>query len=136
MVRANRSAHGPVPCAVSQAGGLLMRSDHGAPAWACLAIAATAFGSAAAAAADLSGRVLGGGVAIEGSAVSLVEATAGAPKQLATATTAADGGFTPSVPDDRAAGASLYLVARGGKPTTGAENPAIALLAVLGPETQ
>ena len=50
------------------------------------------------------------------------------------ATTAANGGFTLSVPDDRAAGASLYLVARGGKPASGADNPAIALLAVLGPE--
>ena len=78
--------------------------------------------------------MLGGGAPIEGSAVSLWEATAGAPKQLATATTAADGGFTLSVPDDRAAGASLYLVARGGKPASGADNPAIALLAVLGPE--
>src|SRR5262245_9820315 len=85
----------------------------------------------------LDGRVLGAGAPIAGSTVTLWAASAAAPKQLGQAQTGADGGFmfdagTLSRPGGDAV---LYLVAKGGRPTAGAtsgDNPAIALLAVVG----
>ena len=98
-------------------------------------IAATAASAAmfasAGFAADLSGKVLGGGLPLAGSAVTLWEAGAGAPKSLATATSGADGSFALIAPD-ATLGGSLYLVASGGTPEGKAGNKAVALMAVLG----
>ena len=83
---------------------------------------------------SIKGQVLGGGAPIAKSTVTLWEASAAAPKQLAQNETSDDGRF-----EVRAKGASkdgiLYLVATGGvakasKAST--DNPAIALLAVVG----
>jgi hypothetical protein len=91
--------------------------------WACGPAAAETF----------NGKVLGGGQPITNSTVTLWAAGEGAPQQLGQARTNADGGFTinstASLGD-----ASLYLIAKGGQPKTGAQggdNPAIALLAGL-----
>src|SRR5271165_4802348 len=85
-------------------------------------------------AADIKGQVLGGGAPIAKSTVTLWEASAGAPKQLGQTKANDDGRF-----EVRAKGASkdgiLYLVATGGVPKAskaGGDNPAIALLSVLG----
>jgi hypothetical protein len=69
--------------------------------------------------------------------VTLFAASAGAARQLAQTTTRADGRFGISVPDTRA-NDSLYLIAKGGTPTAnraGGDNPAIALMTVLGSTT-
>ncbi len=83
---------------------------------------------------SIKGQVLGGGAPIAKSTVTLWEASAGAPKQLGQTKTNDDGRF-----EVRAKGASsdasLYLVATGGVPKAskmGGDNPAIALLAVVG----
>jgi hypothetical protein len=80
------------------------------------------------------GQVLGGGAPIAKSTVTLWEASAGAPQQLAQTKTSDEGRF-----EVRAKGAhgegSLYLVATGGEPKAskgGGDNPAIALITVLG----
>src|SRR5215470_324310 len=81
----------------------------------------------------IKGQVLGGGAPIVNSKVTLYAATAGEPKQLAQAKTDNQGQFQVRV--TRApAGSSLYLIAFGGEPKVrgGGDNPAIALLAVLG----
>ena len=100
-----------------------------------IAITAGLFWAMPVSAATLSGRVLGGGAPIANSTVTLLAASAAAPKQMAQAKTGADGRFTMTTPDGVAAGTSLYLVARGGQPTankTSGDNPHIALLTVLG----
>lgn len=90
---------------------------------------------------SINGRVLGGGEAIVGSTVTLYAASANAPRQLAQSRSDADGGFTITMPDTAAGDGSLYLVAKGGRAAddkSGSDNPAIALLTVLGeqaPET-
>jgi len=82
---------------------------------------------------NIQGQVLGGGAPIANSKVTLYAATAGEPKQLAQTKTDSEGRF-----EVRATGApadsSLYLLAFGGEPKVrgGGDNPAIALLAVLG----
>ena len=84
-------------------------------------------------AADIKGQVMGGGAPIAQSTVTLWAASSGAPKQLAQTKTDANGNFSirgTTTPD-----ASLYLVAAGGIPAAtkaGGNNPAIALLAVVG----
>src|SRR5215813_4079333 len=81
----------------------------------------------------IKGQVLGGGAPIVHSKVTLYAATAGEPKQLAQAKTDNQGQFEVRV--TRApVGSSLYLLAFGGEPKVrgGGDNPAIALLAVLG----
>jgi len=86
-------------------------------------------------AANLDGAVLGAGKPVAKSTVTLWAASAAAPKQLAQTQTDADGRFTVALPATADAGASLYLVAKGGQPAAGkgaGDNPAIALLAVLG----
>ena len=80
----------------------------------------------------IKGQVLGGGAPIANSTVILLEASAGPPKQLAQTKTNSDGRFeirgAVAQTDD-----SLYLVATGGEPGgKGGDNPAIALLAVVG----
>ena len=64
-------------------------------------------------AASLSGQVLGGGAPIANSTVTLWAASPGAPKELATARSGADGRFTINAPDSASADTSLYLVAQG-----------------------
>ena len=97
--------------------------------------AAIASGRNLCVAAPINGQVLGGGTPIAGSTVTLWAASAGAPKSLAQATTGADGRFALPAPDAPDAGASLYLIAKGGRSAadkgTG-PNDAIALMTVLG----
>jgi hypothetical protein len=82
---------------------------------------------------DIKGQVLGGGAPIAGSKVTLYAATAGEPKQLARTKTDQQGQFEVRV-TGAPADSSLYLLAFGGEPKLSGEgdNPAIALLAVLG----
>jgi sugar lactone lactonase YvrE len=100
-----------------------------------LAAALAAMSVTAVSAANLQGRVLGGGAPIAGSTVTLWAASAGAPRQVGQAKTGADGRFalvTAAVPDKET---MLYLVAIGGRAAsdrTGGDNPAIALMTVLG----
>jgi hypothetical protein len=83
---------------------------------------------------SIKGQVLGGGAPIAKSTVTLWEASADAPKQLAQTKTNDDGRF--EVRSKGAHGdAILYLVANGGVPKASkaaGDNPAIALLAVVG----
>src|SRR5215467_7573251 len=98
-----------------------------------LALAGAAFCTTAAAA-NITGQVLGGGAPIANSTVTLFAASAGNPQQLGQARTGADGRFSisaPSVPS----GSILYLVAKGGRPAanpSNGDNPAIALIASVG----
>ncbi|HXJ36767.1 MAG TPA: hypothetical protein VMS22_22250 [Candidatus Eisenbacteria bacterium] len=87
------------------------------------------------AAENLKGQVLGGGAPIVNSTVTLWAASVGAPKQLAQAHTGADGRFALSAAGAPEKDVVLYLVAKGGRPTvskTAADNPAIALMTMLG----
>ena len=82
---------------------------------------------------SIRGQVLGGGAPIAQSTVTLWAASAVAPKQLAQTETDNNGRFevrNASAPAD----SSLYLVATGGEPKArgGGNNPAIALLTVVG----
>ncbi len=85
-------------------------------------------------AADIKGQVMGGGAPIAQSTVTLWAASSDAPMQLAQTKTDSDGRFevsTTGAPAD----SSLYLTAGGGIPAgnkAGGNNPAIALLAVVG----
>jgi hypothetical protein len=83
-------------------------------------------------AADIKGQVLGGGVPIAQSTVTLWAASAVAPKQVAQTKTDKDGGF--AIHGTGAPDTSLYLVATGGVSAAnqGAGiNPAIALITVV-----
>jgi hypothetical protein len=83
-------------------------------------------------AADITGQVMGGGAPIAQSTVTLWAASSDAPKQLAQTKTDNEGRFEVRSPTAQA-DASLYLVATGGEPGgKGGDNPAIALLAVVG----
>ena len=96
------------------------------------------FGSAcspAAAAARIEGQVQAGGGAVANSTVTLWGASAGEPKQLAQTQTSSDGHFQLATDETPGADVSLYLIAEGGHATVktgGDNNPAIALLTVLG----
>src|SRR5262245_19189342 len=82
-----------------------------------------------------SGQVLSGGAPIANSAVTLWAASAGDPAQLAEVRTGDDGRFSIAGGADRASDTSLYVIAKAGTPATersGGDNPAIALIAVLG----
>lgn len=101
-------------------------------AWAILLFSACLVTQPALADNAIKGQVLGGGLPIAHSTVTLWEAGPNAPKQIAQAKTNADGRF-----ELRSKGAhkdtSLYLIATGGEPKTGGgENPSIGLLTVLG----
>lgn len=90
------------------------------------------------AAVSVGGQVLGGGAPIASSTVTLFATSPGAPKQLAQATTGADGRFALTAPDNPGTDASLYLIAQGGQATAnkaGGANPAIAMMTVLGSAT-
>ena len=83
---------------------------------------------------SIKGQVLGGGAPIAQSTVTLFAATAGTPKQLAQTKTDNDGRFAVIVAGAPAE-SSLYLTPFGGVPDrskAGGNNPAIALLAVVG----
>ncbi len=86
-------------------------------------------------AADIKGQVMGGGAPIAQSTVTLWAASSDAPKQLAQTKTDNEGRFEIRGATAQA-DASLYLVATGGEPGgKGGDNPAIALLAVVGSNT-
>ena len=94
--------------------------------WAC---------NPAAAAVHIEGQVQAGGGPLANSTVTLWEANAGDPKQLAQTQTGSDGHFELSSDETPSADVSLYLVAKGGVATVNkgsSDNPAIALLTVLG----
>jgi hypothetical protein len=90
--------------------------------------------AAEAPAGQIRGQVLGAGAPITNATVTLWAASAEAPRQLAQTRTGPDGRFLLAAPD-APANANLYLIAKGGRPSAGKasdENPAIALLTVLG----
>ena len=99
-----------------------------------LLVLCTFWTGAAFAADNIRGQVMGGGAPIVQSTVTLWAATSDVPKQLAQTKTDNEGRFEVSsagAPDD----SSLYLTAGGGIPArnrAGGDNPAIALLAVVG----
>src|SRR5271157_4951951 len=101
---------------------------------AALAVSSLLLAGQASAADSIKGQVLGGGAPIAKSTVTLWEASADAPKQLAQTKTNDDGRFevrTKGAHSD----AILYLVANGGVPKANkasGDNPAIALLAIVG----
>src|SRR5271157_1304927 len=103
-------------------------------ALAALAVSSLFLAGSASAADSIKGQVLGGGAPIAKSTVTLWEASANAPKQLAQTKTNDDGRFevrTKGAHGD----AILYLVASGGVPKAsraGGDNPAVVLLSVLG----
>ena len=89
----------------------------------------------ATAAAGIEGRVDAGGGPLAKSTVTLWAASAGEPKQLAQTKSASDGRFRLQIRDAVGKDVVLYLVAKGGETTVRkgvGDNPAIALLAVLG----
>ncbi len=89
----------------------------------------------AAAAVRIEGQVQVGGSPVAKSTVALWAASAGAPARLAQAETGDDGRYVVSVDQVPGGDIVLYLVATGGVPAAnkaGDNNPAIALLAVLG----
>jgi hypothetical protein len=85
-------------------------------------------------AAEIEGQVLGAGAPIARSTVTLWSADADAPRQLGQAKTGDDGRFTLSFQNPNGPEGISYLVTKGGEPTArrGGDNPAIALLSVLG----
>ena len=83
----------------------------------------------------IEGQVQAGGGPLASSTVTLWAASSGEPKQLAQSTSGNDGHFVLSTPEVLTSDVSLYLVAKGGVATVskgGGDNPAIALLTVLG----
>jgi hypothetical protein len=81
---------------------------------------------------SINGRVLGGNAPVAQSTVTLWEASADSPKQLAQSKTDSEGRFQIRVEGARAE-TSLYLIATGGEPAgKGGDNPVITLLAVVG----
>jgi hypothetical protein len=82
-------------------------------------------------AASLEGQVLGGGKPIADSSVTLWSASSGEPKQIAQTKSGKDGRFT-FANVNASKDTSLYLIAKGGRPTgVDTDNPAIALMTVL-----
>jgi hypothetical protein len=83
----------------------------------------------------IEGQVQAGGSPIANSTVTLWAATTGDPKQLAQTQAGSDGQFQLGTDETLGADVSLYLVAKGGAAAVnkgGGDNPAIALLTVLG----
>jgi DNA-binding beta-propeller fold protein YncE len=83
----------------------------------------------------LKGQVLGGGAPVANSTVTLWAASAGAPTELAQTKTNKDGRFEMRLKGSPSKDAILYLVAKGGRSAadkTGGDNPAIALMTVVG----
>ena len=89
----------------------------------------------AAAAVHIEGQVQAGGGAVVNSTVTLWAASAEEPRQLAQTKSGGDGQFQLATDETPSADVILYLVAKGGRATvskSSGNNPAIALLAVLG----
>src|SRR5262245_10223415 len=89
----------------------------------------------AAAAVRVEGQVEAGGGPVANSNVTLWGASSDEPKQLAQTRTDSNGRFQLDSQNSIDADVSLYLVAKGGEASVnkgGGENPAIAMLAVLG----
>ena len=109
-----------------KAGIAVVLATCGLLGWAC---------NPAAAAVHIQGQVQAGGGPLANSTVTLWEANAGDPKQLAQTQTGSDGRFELGTDETPGADVSLYLVAKGGVATVtkgSSDNPAIALLTVLG----
>ena len=109
-----------------KAGIAVVLATCGLLGWAC---------NPAAAAVHIQGQVQAGGGPLANSTVTLWEANAGDPKQLAQTQTGNDGRFELGTDETPGADVSLYLVAKGGVATVtkgSSDNPAIALLTVLG----
>jgi len=90
------------------------------------------------AAVRIQGQVQAGGGAVAGSTVTLWAGSASEAKQLAQAKTADDGSFALGTDETPGSGVSLYLIAEGGVASVNkdaGDNPALALLAVLGGTT-
>ena len=107
--------------------------------WVCLGVLTSGLlGSAcipASAAVSIDGQVQAGGGPVANSTVTLWGASASEPRQLAETRTSSDGRFELGSQETLGADVILYLVAKGGEAAvnkTGGNNPAIALLAVLG----
>ena len=84
---------------------------------------------------NIEGQVQAGGGAVTNSTVTLWAASAGEPKQLGQTQTNSVGHFVLNTQETPSSDAVLYLVAQGGVATINkgsSNNPAIALLAVLG----
>lgn len=88
--------------------------------------------SPALAAVNIQGQVQVGGSPLASSTVTLWAATTGEPRQLAQIKSGSDGSFVLSTPETLGASVSLYVVAKGGRAKGSSDNPAIALLTVLG----
>ena len=89
----------------------------------------------AVAAVRIEGQVQAGGGPVAGSTVTLWAASAGEPRQFAQTKSGSDGRFEFSSDETPGTDVSLYLIAKGGQATVNkgtADNPAIALLTVLG----
>ena len=102
---------------------------------AVFAYALSIVGSSTFAADHVNGQVLGGGAPIARSTVVLWEASVGAPKKLGETKTDEHGRFEIRSAVTRSGDTTLYITASGGEPTAhkgSSEDPAIALLAVLG----
>ncbi|HEY7395977.1 MAG TPA: hypothetical protein VH559_14080 [Gemmatimonadaceae bacterium] len=87
--------------------------------------------------AQIAGKVLGAGSPIVGSTVTLWAAGDSAPTRVAQTKSDAEGRFDFAVGASRPAHSVLYIIAMGGEPKAhggAGDNPAIALLAVLGAE--
>ncbi|MBV9968409.1 MAG: hypothetical protein JO228_00370 [Xanthobacteraceae bacterium] len=100
-----------------------------------LALGMLGCASGRAAAVHLECEVQAGGGPVARSTVTLWGASTGEPRQLAQATTSADGRFDLTSQENLGADVVLYVVAKGGEPTVSTvpgDNPAIAMLAVLG----
>jgi hypothetical protein len=114
---------------------MLRRFKHGLAAMP-VAIGLMALGAGPAEAAlRIDGQVQAGGGPVANSTVTLWAATAGDPKQWAQVKSDPLGKFVVGSDHTPDGDTSLYLVAKGGEPTVdkaGGNNPAIALLAVLG----
>ena len=84
---------------------------------------------------SINGLVLGRGAPIANSTVTLWVASAGDPKQLAQTRTGADGRFALTTDGALGKDSILYVIAKGGRAVAskaGEENPAIALMTLLG----
>jgi hypothetical protein len=86
----------------------------------------------ASAAVRIEGQVQAGGGPVANSTVTLWAATAGEPRQLAQIKSGSDGSYVLSAPETLDANVSLYVIAKGGQAKGNGDNPAIALLTVLG----
>jgi hypothetical protein len=113
----------------------MLRLDNGAVIASLLTLGILGASGPVAAAVRIAGQVQAGGGPVANSAVTLWSASAGQPRQLAQATTSADGRFDLSSQDNLGADAVVYVIAKGGEPTVNrgsGDNPAIAMLSVLG----